>query len=131
MLEIGVAPGLYSFAHQYKELRFERQALSQAVELFADDAEFTLPEAEPVKGKQAIAQLLDKFYQSYKSVQRVWKTRTTDNGIEAVWAAAGKWRNGEVFAVHGRHIAKLDQAGKIANLKVELLTGDHLATPIT
>ena len=106
-------------------LRFDRQALSQTVELFADDAEFILPKAEPVKGKQAITQLLEQFKQSYSSVQRAWKTRTTNNGLEAVWAVAGKRQDGEVFAVHGRHRAQLDQAGKIANLEVELLAGDR------
>jgi len=104
---------------------FDRQALPEVIELFADEAELQPVGAERVKGKQAIVKLLEKFYQSYSSVQRVWKTRTTDNGVEAVWAVAGKRRNGEVFAVHGRHIAQLDQAGKIANLEVELLTSDR------
>ncbi len=105
--------------------RYDQQALPQIVELFADEAEVKPAGAEPVKGKQAIAKLLERFYQSYSSIHREWKTRPTDNGVEAVWAVAGKRRNGEVFAVHGRHIAKLDQQGKIANLEVELLTGDR------
>ena len=104
---------------------YDQQALPQLIELFAEEAEVQPAGGERAKGKQAIAKLLEKFYQSYKSVQRVWKTRTTDNGIEAVWAAAGKRHNGEVFAVHGRHIAQINQAGKIASLEVELLTSDR------
>jgi hypothetical protein len=38
---------------------------------------------------------------------------------------AGKKSDGEVFAVHGRHIAEVDEAGKIAKLEVELLTDDR------
>ena len=104
---------------------YDQQALPQIIELFAEEAEVQPAGGERAKGKQAIAKLLEKFYQSYKSVQRVWKTRTTDNGIEAVWAVAGKRHNGEVFAVHGRHIVQLNQAGKIASLEVELLTSDR------
>ncbi len=104
---------------------FDKQALAQVIELFAEEAEVQPVGGERAKGKQAIAKLLEKFNQSYSSVQRVWKTRTTENGIEAVWAVAGKRHNGEVFAVHGRHTAQLNQAGKIASLAVELLTSDR------
>jgi len=104
---------------------YDQQALPQIIELFAEEAEVQPAGGERAKGKQAIAKLLERFYQSYSTVQRVWKTRTTEHGIEAVWAAAGKWRNGEVFAAHGRHIAQLNQAGKIASLEVELLTSDR------
>jgi hypothetical protein len=104
---------------------FDKQAIPQLIELFADEAEVKPAGGERVKGKEAIAKLLQKFYQSYSTVQRVWNTRPTDNGIEAVWAVAGKKSDGEVFAVHGRHIAEVDEAGKIAKLEVELLTDDR------
>ncbi len=105
--------------------RYDQQALPQIVELFADEAEVKPANAEPVKGKQAIAQLLERFYQSCSSIHREWKTRPMDNGVEAVWAVAGRKQDGEVFAVHGRHRAQLNEIGKIARLEVELLAGDR------
>jgi len=107
---------------------YDWQALPQIVQLFADEAEVKPAGAEPVKGKQAITKLLERFYQSYSSIHRAWKPCRKDNGVEvmsAIWAIVGKRYDGKVFALHGRHKAQVNEAGKIANLEVELLAGDR------
>ncbi|MFN3926362.1 MAG: ethyl tert-butyl ether degradation protein EthD [Pseudanabaenaceae cyanobacterium] len=113
---------LDKYLHLAGRVPIDQEALSEVVALFAEEAQVRPVGLQPVKGKQAIEQLFKKFHETYGTIQRVWKTKETEKGLEAVWALAGKRRNGEVFAMHGRHIAQLNAEGKIANLEVELLT---------
>jgi len=98
----------------------DAQAFNELVELFADEAEVHPAGARKVIGKQAIAQLYRKFFDAYSGMQRVWTTRKTENGLEAIWAIAGKRDSGELFAMQGRHIAEVDAQGKIYALEVHV-----------
>ncbi len=96
------------------------QAFSELVELFAEQAEVHPAGAGKVIGKQAIAQLYRNFFDAYSGMQRVWTTRRTENGLEAIWAIAGKRNSGELFAMQGRHIVEVDAQGKIYALEVHV-----------
>ena len=98
----------------------DAQAFNELVELFADEAEVHPAGARKVVGKQAIAQLYRKFFDAYSGMQRVWTTRRTENGLEAIWAIAGKRDSGELFAMQGRHIVEVDAQGKIYALEVHV-----------
>jgi hypothetical protein len=98
----------------------DAQAFNELVELFADEAEVHPAGARKVIGKQAIAQLYRKFFDAYSGMQRVWTTRRTENGLEAIWAIAGKRDSGELFAMQGRHIVEVDAQGKIYALEVHV-----------
>ncbi|MFM7602367.1 MAG: nuclear transport factor 2 family protein [Pseudanabaena sp.] len=98
----------------------DEQAFNQLVELFAEQAEVHPSGSQKVVGKDEIAQLYRKFFQSYSGMQRVWTTRKTENGLEAIWAIAGKRNSGELFAMQGRHIAEVDAQGKIYALEVHV-----------
>jgi hypothetical protein len=98
----------------------DAQAFSELVELFADEAEVHPAGARKVVGKDAIAQLYRKFFDAYSGMQRVWTTRRTENGLEAIWAIAGKRDSGELFAMQGRHIVEVDAQGKIYALEVHV-----------
>jgi len=109
---------------QYFELsdrvNIDEQAFDELVELFAEQAEVQPAGARKVVGKDAIANLYRKFFQTYSGMQRVWTTRKTENGLEAIWAIAGKRDSGELFAMQGRHIAEVDAQGKIYALEVHV-----------
>lgn len=98
----------------------DEQAFNELVGLFAEQAEIHPSGARKVVGKDEIAQLYRKFFQSYSGMQRVWTTRKTENGLEAIWAIAGKRDSGELFAMQGRHIAEVDAQGKIYALEVHV-----------
>jgi hypothetical protein len=98
----------------------DEQAFNELVELFAEEAEVRPSGSHRVVGKEAIAQLYRKFFKSYSGMQRVWTTRMTENGLEAIWAIAGKRDSGELFAMQGRHIAEVDAQGKIHALEVHV-----------
>ena len=98
----------------------DEQAFSELVELFAEAAEVQPAGARKVVGKEAIAQLYRTFFNTYSGMQRVWTTRRTENGLEAIWAIAGKRDSGELFAMQGRHIAEVDAQGKIYALEVHV-----------
>jgi len=98
----------------------DEQAFHELVELFADEAEVHPAGARKVVDKQAIAQLYRKFFDAYSGMQRVWTTRKTENGLEAIWAIAGRRDSGELFAMQGRHIAEVDAQGKIYALEVHV-----------
>jgi hypothetical protein len=98
----------------------DEKAFNELVELFAEQAEVHPSGARKVVGKEEIAQLYRKFFQSYSGMQRVWTTRKTENGLEAIWAIAGKRDSGELFAMQGRHIAEVDAQGKIYALEVHV-----------
>ncbi|WP_271254190.1 nuclear transport factor 2 family protein [Pseudanabaena sp. Chao 1811] len=98
----------------------DEQAFHELVELFAEEAEVQPSGARKVVGKDAIANLYRQFFQSYSGMQRVWTTRRTENGLEAIWAIAGKRDSGELFAMQGRHIAEVDAQGKIYALEVHV-----------
>ncbi len=98
----------------------DEQAFNELVELFAEQAEVHPSGAKKVVGKDEIAQLYRKFFQFYSGIQRVWTTRKTENGLEAIWAIAGKRDSGELFAMQGRHIAEVDAQGKIYALEVHV-----------
>jgi hypothetical protein len=95
-------------------------AFDELVDLFAEQAEIRPSGAKKVIGKDAIASLYRHFFKSYSGLQRVWTTRRTENGLEAIWAIAGKRDSGELFAMQGRHIAELDAQGKIYALEVHV-----------
>ena len=95
-------------------------AFAELVELFADQAEVQPSGAKKVVGKEQISQLYRKFFDAYSGMQRVWTTRKTENGLEAIWAIAGKRDSGELFAMQGRHIAEVDAQGKIYALEVHV-----------
>lgn len=97
-------------------------AFNALVELFAEQAEVQPAGARKVVGKDAIANLYRQFFQSYSGMQRIWTTRKTENGLEAIWAIAGKRNSGELFAMQGRHIAEVDAQGKIYALEVHVST---------
>ena len=109
---------------QYFELsdraNANEQAFNELVALFAEQAEVQPSGARKVVGKDAIAQLYRKFFGAYSGMQRVWTTRRTENGLEAIWAIAGKRDSGELFAMQGRHIAEVDAQGKIYALEVHV-----------
>ncbi|TYQ25508.1 nuclear transport factor 2 family protein [Pseudanabaena sp. UWO310] len=109
---------------QYFELsdraREDDKAFDELVELFAEEAEVQPAGARKVVGKDAISQLYRQFFQTYSGMQRVWTTRRTENGLEAIWAIAGKRDSGELFAMQGRHIAEVDAQGKIYALEVHV-----------
>jgi hypothetical protein len=98
----------------------DEQSFNELVELFAEQAEVHPSGARKVVGKDEIAKLYRKFFQSYSGMQRVWTTRKTENGLEAIWAIAGKRDSGELFAMQGRHIAEVDAQGKIYALEVHV-----------
>ena len=98
----------------------DEQAFNELVELFAEQAEVQPAGALKVVGKDAIANLYRQFFQAYSGMQRVWTTRRTENGLEAIWAIAGKRDSGELFAMQGRHIAEVDPQGKIYALEVHV-----------
>jgi len=98
----------------------DEQAFYELVELFADEAEVKPAGARKVVGKDAITNLYRQFFQNYSGMQRVWTTRRTENGLEAIWAIAGKRDSGELFAMQGRHIAEVDAQGKIYALEVHV-----------
>ncbi|MFM7887514.1 MAG: ethyl tert-butyl ether degradation protein EthD [Pseudanabaena sp.] len=98
----------------------DEQAFYELVELFADEAEVQPAGARKVVGKNAIANLYRQFFQTYSGMQRVWTTRRTENGLEAIWAIVGKRDSGELFAMQGRHIAEVDAQGKIYALEVHV-----------
>ena len=98
----------------------DEQAFSELVELFADEAEVHTAGERKVVGKDAITQLYRKFFDAYSGMQRVWTTRRTENGLEAIWAIAGKRDSGELFAMQGRHIVEVDAQGKIYALEVHV-----------
>jgi hypothetical protein len=98
----------------------DSEAFEQLVALFADEAEVQPAGARKVMGKQAIAQLYRQFFENYAGMQRIWTTRKTENGLEAIWAIAGKRNSGELFAMQGRHIAEIDAQGKIYALEVHV-----------
>jgi hypothetical protein len=101
---------------------FQPHAAEEIINLFSEEAEVQPVGAPKVKGRQAIEQLFRSFFDRYASLRRVWRVSDTPQGMEATWAVAGRYHSGEVFAVHGKHIAKLDEEGKIAKLQVELIT---------
>ncbi len=98
----------------------DREAFEQLVELFADEAEVQPAGARKVMGKDAIAKLYQQFFENYDGMQRIWTTRKTENGLEAIWAIAGKRNSGELFAMQGLHIAEVDAQGKIYALEVHV-----------
>jgi hypothetical protein len=98
----------------------DETAFHQLVELFAEQAEVHPSGAKKVVGKDAISNLYRQFFKSYSGMQRVWTTRKTENGLEAIWAIAGKRDSGELFAMQGRHIAEVDAQGKIHALEVHV-----------
>jgi hypothetical protein len=98
----------------------DEAAFAELVELFAEEAEVQPAGARKVVGKDAIAELYRKFFTAYSGMQRVWTTRRTENGLEAIWAIAGKRDSGELFAMQGRHIAEVDAQGKIYALEVHV-----------
>ena len=98
----------------------DAEAFEQLVGLFAEEAEVQPAGARKVMGKQAIAQLYRQFFEHYEGMQRIWTTRRTENGLEAIWAIAGKRNSGELFAMQGRHIAEIDAQGKIYALEVHV-----------
>ena len=98
----------------------DEQAFNELVELFAEQAEVHPSGARKVVGRDEIANLYRKFFKSYSGMQRVWTTRKTENGLEAIWAIAGKRDSGELFAMQGRHIAEIDAQGKIYALEVHV-----------
>ena len=98
----------------------DESAFHELVNLFAEQAEVQPSGARKVVGKDAIAELYRKFFQTYAGMQRIWTTRRTENGLEAIWAIAGKRDSGELFAMQGRHIAEVDAQGKIYALEVHV-----------
>ncbi|NUN63334.1 ethyl tert-butyl ether degradation protein EthD [Pseudanabaena biceps] len=98
----------------------DQAAIGELVDLFAEQAEVQPAGARKVVGKEAIEKLYRQFFQSYSGMQRVWTTRKTENGLEAIWAIAGKRDSGELFAMQGRHIAEVDTQGKIYALEVHV-----------
>ncbi len=124
MFTICIAETKMTVLDQYFELsdraNADEQAFNELVELFAEQAEVQPSGARKVVGKDAIAQLYRKFFGVYSGMQRVWTTRKTENGLEAIWAIAGKRDSGELFAMQGRHIAEVDAQGKIYALEVHV-----------
>lgn len=98
----------------------DEAAIEELVNLFADQAEVQPSGARKVVGKEAIADLYRQFFQNHVGMQRIWTTRKTENGLEAIWAIAGKRNSGELFAMQGRHIAEVDAQGKIYALEVHV-----------
>jgi hypothetical protein len=98
----------------------DEKAFNELVELFAEQAEIQPSGAKKVVGRDQISQLYRKFFDAYSGMQRVWTTRKTENGLEAIWAIAGKRDSGELFAMQGRHIAEVDAQGKIYALEVHV-----------
>jgi hypothetical protein len=98
----------------------DEKALQELIGLFSDQAEIRPAGASRVQGKEAIAQLYQMFFAANDQIQRVWNTHHTENGLEAIWAAAGRRDNGELFAMQGIHVAELDQSGKICSLEVRV-----------
>ncbi len=98
----------------------DHTAIDELVELFAEQAEVQPAGGRKVVGREEISKLYRQFFQSYSGMQRVWTTRKTENGLEAIWAIAGKRDSGELFAMQGRHIAEVDAQGKIYVLEVHV-----------
>jgi ketosteroid isomerase-like protein len=99
---------------------FDEAAFDKLVDLFAEQAEVQPAGGTKVKGKVAIKQLYRMFFQMYSAMQHVWTAQTTENGVRAAWAIAGRRQDGEVFALQGVHVVELDAQGKIQALEVRL-----------
>lgn len=94
------------------------ESMKRLLALFSENAVVIPNNSNEIKGMKSIAHFFADFFKRNAEMHHVWSTVRTENGLETKWAVCAKKESGEVFALSGQDIARLDTAGKIQSLKV-------------
>ena len=94
-------------------------AFTELIALFAPDATIRPNGAAEVSGTAAVTDFFRAFLSRNAELKHVWTVSSRDpHELTASWAVAGRRGTGEVFALSGRDIARLDADGRIRHLEV-------------
>ncbi|WP_100488309.1 nuclear transport factor 2 family protein [Sporolactobacillus pectinivorans] len=96
----------------------DEENFRKLIALFADDATIIPNQSGEIKGKESIARFFNEFFKRNAEVHHVWHTTKKNNQLETKWAVSGRRETGEIFALSGKDIAKLNAASEIQHLKV-------------